>query len=267
MKSWAMKSWHVSQLGMGVVGLIAIGLWLLSSVWHYRTLLIDAQVQRLAAQGEIIAGAIAVSATGESTAGKVDPTRAVPRRIGESEAGAQEAALSAVANLPWIAPLLSEFGGPAKTRARVYDRYGVLWLDTDLAGEVLRFDPSPPRREPPGLVGRTLLAVRGWLIRHDRPPEEVLGRQNGRRIPEVMQALAGHRTSMVRGSARDEVSVSVAVPIIRLRAVRGAILLSTRISGWFDLVGAIKADRALSAAADDGVRALILHTGDAEPLT
>jgi two-component system, OmpR family, sensor histidine kinase ChvG len=251
MQSWATKSWHASQLGMGVVGLIAIGLWSVSSVWHYRTLLIDAQVQRLVAQGEIIAGAIEVSAAGESASAKVDPTRAVPRHIGESEgAGGEDAALSAVANLPWIAPLLGEFGGPAKTRARVYDRHGVLWLDTDLAGEVLRFDPPPPRRESAGVVGRTLLAVRGWLIRHDRPPDEALGWQNGRRIPEVMQALAGHRTSMVRGSARDEVSVSVAVPIIRLRAVRGAILLSTRVSGWFDLVRAIKADRGLSAAAD-----------------
>jgi two-component system, OmpR family, sensor histidine kinase ChvG len=253
MKPWAMKSWYVSQLGMGVLGLIAIGLWSVSSVWNYRTLLIDAQVQRLAAQGEIIASAIAISAPGESAAGKVEPNRAVPRQIGESEEAGEDAALSAVANLPWIAPLLGEFGGPAKTRARVYDRRGVLWLDTGLAGELLRFDASGTRREQTGFAGRTLLAVRGWLIRHDRPPEEALGRQNGRRIPEVMQALAGHRmTSMVRGSARDEVSISVAVPIIRLRAVRGAILLSTRVSGWFDLVGAIKADRGLLAAAHDG---------------
>jgi len=248
-----MTSWNVTPLGMGLVGLVAIGLWSLSSVWHYRSLLIDAQVQRLAAQGEIIAGAIAVSPTGESSTGKLGPTRLIPRYIGESEeAGGEEAALSAVANLPWIAPLLSEFGDPAKTRARVYDHRGVLWLDTDLAAGVLRFDPPPPPREPTGLAGRTLLAIRSWLIRHDRAPEEVLGRQNGRRIPEVMQALAGHRASMVRGSARDEVSVSVAVPIIRLRAVRGAILLSTSVSGWFDLVRAIKADRGLSAAAGDG---------------
>jgi two-component system, OmpR family, sensor histidine kinase ChvG len=253
MKPWAMNSWYVSQLGMGVLGLIAIGLWSVSSVWHYRGLLIDAQVQRLAAQGEIIASAIAISAPGESTAGKVKPTRAVPRQIGESEeADGEDAVLGAVANLPWIAPLLGEFGGPAKTRARVYDRRGVLWLDTGLAGELLRVDASAPRGEQTGVAARTLFAVRGWLIRHDRPPEEALGRQNGRRIPEVMQALAGHRTSMVRGSARDEVSVSVAVPIIRLRAVRGAILLSTGVSGWFDLVGAIKADGGLSAAADDG---------------
>jgi two-component system, OmpR family, sensor histidine kinase ChvG len=249
-----MKPWQMSQLGMGVVGLVAIGLWSISSVWHYRTTLIDAQVQRLAAQGEIIAGAIGVSAPGESFAGKVDPTTLVPRHFPESEqAGADDAALNALANLPWIAPLLSDTVGAAKTRARVYDRRGVLRLDTDLAGAVLRFDPPPPRPEPTSFTGRTLLALRSWLIRHDRPPDERLRVQNGQRIPEVVQALAGHRASMVRGSARDEVSVSVAVPIVRFHAVRGAILLSTKVSGWFDLVRAIKADRSLSAAAGDGV--------------
>jgi two-component system, OmpR family, sensor histidine kinase ChvG len=249
-----MKPWQMSQLGMGVVGLVAIGLWSVSSVWHYRTTLIDAQVERLVAQGEIIAGAIAVPAPGESLAGKVDPTTLVPRHLRENEqSGADDPALNALANLPWIAPLLGDTAGTAKTRARVYDRRGVLRLDTDLAGAVLRFDPPPPPREPTSLTGRTLVALRSWLIRHDRPPDEVLGVQNGRRIPEVVQALAGHRASMVRGSARDEVSVSVAVPIVRFHAVRGAILLSTKVSGWFDLVRAIKADRSLSAAAGDGV--------------
>jgi len=245
-----MKSWEKAQLGMGVVGLVAISLWFGSSVWHYRTELIDAQVQRLATQGEIIAGAIAVSATGEARAGKADPIRRVRRQIDET--GGEDPALSAVANLPWIAPLLDEMGGAAKTRARVYDHRGVLWLDTDVAGPVLRFDPPSPHHEPAGLARRTLLAVKGWLIRHDRPPDETPGLQSGQRIPEVMQALAGHRTSMVRGSTRDEVSVSVAIPIVRFRAVRGAILLSTKVSGWFDLVRAMKADRGFSAAAGDG---------------
>jgi two-component system, OmpR family, sensor histidine kinase ChvG len=247
-----MKPSEMSQLGMGVVGLLAIGLWSVSSVWHYRTTLIDAQVERLAAEGEIIAGAIAVSATGAAHSGKIDPTRLVPWPSGESEdVGSEDPALSTLTYLPRIAPFLGETIGAAKTRARVYDRRGVLRLDTDLTGPVARFDP-PPRRVPTSLTGRTLLALRSWLIRHDRPPDEALGVQNGQRLPEVVQALAGHRASMVRGSARDEVSVSVAVPIVRFRAVRGAILLSTKVSGWFDLVRAIKADRSLSAAADDG---------------
>jgi two-component system, OmpR family, sensor histidine kinase ChvG len=249
-----MKASEMSQLGMGVVGLLAIGLWSVSSVWHYRTTLIDAQVQRLAAEGEIIAGAIAVSTTGEAYSGKIGQSRLVPWPRGESEdVRAEDPALSTLTYLPRIAPLLGETIGAAKTRARVYDHRGVLRLDTDLTGPVARFDPPPPRREPTTFTGRTLLALRSWLIRHDRPPDEALGVQNGQRLPEVAQALAGHRASMVRGSARDEVSVSVAVPIVRFHAVRGAILLSTKISGWFDLVRAIRADRSLSAAADNGV--------------
>jgi two-component system, OmpR family, sensor histidine kinase ChvG len=262
-----MKPWEMSQLGMGVAGLIAIGLWSVSSVWHYRTTLIDAQVERLAAQGEIIAGAIVVPASGEPSAAKIDPSAAkidrfaakidptlpVRRPVAENElASDEDAALNALANLPWIAPLLGDTAGAGKTRARVYDRRGVLRLDTDLAGTALRFDPPSPPPEPTSFTGRTLLALKNWLLRHDPPPDEMLGVQNGQGIPEVMQALAGHRASRVRGSSRDEVSVSVAVPIVRFRTVRGAILLSTKVSGWFDLVRAMKADRGLSAAASNG---------------
>jgi hypothetical protein len=38
---------------------------------------------------------------------------------------------------------------------------------------------------------------------------------------------------MVRGTARDEVNVSVAIPIVQHHAVRGAIRLSTKVSGWW----------------------------------
>jgi two-component system, OmpR family, sensor histidine kinase ChvG len=251
-----MKLWETSQLGIGVAGLIVISLWSVTSVWRYRTELIDAQVQRLVAQGEIIADALAVPAARESSeshVARVDPTRLIPLRNGEGEdAHGDDPALSAAINLPWIARLLGE--RPTKTRARVYDRRGVLRLDTDLAGpgNVLRFDLPPPPGEPAGFAGRTLLAVKTWLIRHDRPSDEARGLQNGQGIPELAQALAGHRVSIVRGAARDEVSVSVALPIIRFRAVRGAILLSTKVSGWFDLVRAIRADRGAPVAFGDG---------------
>lgn len=55
--------------------------------------------------------------------------------------------------------------------------------------------------------------------------DETLGPQNGQGIPEVVQALAGHRASMVRGT----------------------ILLSSKVSGGFDLVRAVKANAILVA--------------------
>jgi two-component system sensor histidine kinase ChvG len=60
------------------------------------------------------------------------------------------------------------------------------------------------------------------------PLYEEIGPANGKGYPEVQQALAGGRASVVRINARGETIVSVAVPIQRFRAVRGALLLSTQ---------------------------------------
>ena len=46
--------------------------------------------------------------------------------------------------------------------------------------------------------------------------------------PEVALALTGQKASMVRVNDRGEVIVSVAVPVQRFRAVRGALMLSTQ---------------------------------------
>ena len=100
-----MKRWEKSQWVMGVAGLIAIILWLGSSVFYYRTALIDAEVLRLAAQGEVIAGAIGRSAAGESQVARVDPTRVLPRRNGQSlEAHGDDPTLNALSSVPAIAP-------------------------------------------------------------------------------------------------------------------------------------------------------------------
>jgi two-component system, OmpR family, sensor histidine kinase ChvG len=120
---------------------------------------------------------------------------------------------------------------PTNTHARVYDRDGTLILDSrNLYGreDVLRFDLPPPTVEPPGIVERTFIRIRSLLLgRSDLPPYREIGPENGRSYPDVAQALDGEKASVVRINDRGEVVVLVAVPIQRLRAVRGALLLST----------------------------------------
>ena len=55
---------------------------------------------------------------------------------------------------------------------------------------------------------------------------------------EVAQALNGAHASMVRVNDRGEVIVSVAVPVQRFRAVRGALMLSTQGADIDDMVEA-----------------------------
>src|SRR6516165_5880820 len=58
-------------------------------------------------------------------------------------------------------------------------------------------------------------------------PYREIGPENGRSYPKVAQALDGEKASVVRINDRGEVIALVAVPIQRLRTVRGALLSST----------------------------------------
>ncbi len=85
---------------------------------------------------------------------------------------------------------------------------------------------------------RAFIAIRRWLGRGDLPLYKELGPENGKSYPEVADALAGHHASMVRVNDRGEVIVSVAVPVQRFRAVRGALMLSTQGADIDDMVEA-----------------------------
>jgi two-component system sensor histidine kinase ChvG len=227
---------------LNVVGLLAlvIGILYLS---QFRAGLIDARVQSLLVQGEIIAGAIAASATADIDSIQIDPDRLLELRTGESY-GPSDEALSEFEfpiNPERIGPVLRRLVSPTKTRARIYDPDGALILDSrtlDRRGEVLRFDLPPPTAQLPGIVERSVSAIRTWLGRGDLPFYRELGPDNGMGYTEVALALTGQKASMVRVNERGEVIVSVAVPVQRFRAVRGALMLSTQGADIDDMVTA-----------------------------
>src|SRR5262249_25625726 len=65
-----------------------------------------------------------------------------------------------------------------------------------------------------------------------------LGPDDGKGYREVVRALVGQNASMVRINERGDVIVSVAVPVQRFRAVRGALMLSTQGADIDDMVEA-----------------------------
>jgi two-component system sensor histidine kinase ChvG len=217
---------------LNVAGLLAFVLGILY-LTHFRAELIDARVQSLVVQGEIIAGAIAGSATVETDAITIDPDRLLELQAGESYGPSDDALFGYEfpVNPERVAPLLRRLITPTKTRARIYDRDGTLILDSRSLygrGDVLRFDLPPPTTEKPGIVERTFIAIRTWLGRGDLPIYRDLGGENGRGYPEVSESLNGQTAHKVRITDRGEVIVLVAVPIQRFRTVRGALLLSTQ---------------------------------------
>ncbi|MDQ0316744.1 sensor histidine kinase [Amorphus orientalis] len=219
-------------LALNLVGLVA----LVSGTLYlnqFRAGLIDARVESLLIQGEIIAAAIAASATVDTDTISVDPERLLELQAGESVAPIDQGthALDFPINPERVAPILRRLISPTKTRARIYDREGLLLLDSRhlySRGQILRFDLPPPQESEPGPLERIWERLKGWTLHGDLPVYKEIGGANGKEYPEVERAVSGAPASVVRVNDKGELIVSVAVPIQRFRAVLGALLLSTQ---------------------------------------
>jgi two-component system sensor histidine kinase ChvG len=214
---------------LNLTGLIAlvVGILYLS---QFRAGLIDARVQSLLVQGEIMAAAIAASATVDPDTITIDPERLLDLQAGESLGPSDEtlSSLEFSINPERVAPVLRRLVSPTNTRARIYDRDGVIVLDSRNLYDVLRYNLPPPTVEQPGLLQRFYVWVRTRVSRGTLPLYVELGLANGKGYEEVARSLKGFKSSMVRINERGEVIVSVSVPVQRFRAVRGALMLSTQ---------------------------------------
>ncbi len=181
---------------------------------------------------EIIAGAIAASATVDTNTITIDPDRLLDLKPGETYGAPDESSgLDFSINPERVAPVLRRLISPTKTRARIFDRDGGIILDSrnlyrQRRRAALRI--AAAGAEKPGFAERTMIAIRTWLNRGDLPLYNELGPENGNGYQEVVKALNGQKASMVRVNERGEVIVSVAVPVQRFRAVHGALMLSTQ---------------------------------------
>jgi two-component system sensor histidine kinase ChvG len=221
-------------LFLNLAGLLAlvVGILYLS---QFRAGLIDARIQSLLVQGEIIAAAIAASATADADNMTMEPERLLDLQPGETYNPSDDAQSDFSINPERIGPILRRLVSPTNTRARIYDRDGALILDSRTLYDVLRLDLPPPDAENPSYLERRWMALRRWLAKGDLPTYREL---NGPGYEEVQQALLGLKSSMVRINERAEVIVSVAVPVQRFRAVRGALMLSTQGADIDDMVTA-----------------------------
>jgi two-component system sensor histidine kinase ChvG len=218
-------------LFLNLAGLVVlvIGIMYLNT---FRDGLIDARVESLMTQGEIIAGAIASSATVETDSIRIDPEKLLELQAGESlEPGSDQLDnLDFPINPERVAPLLRRLISPTRTRARIYDRDANLLLDSRhlySRGQILRYDLPPVEEEEPDLFERIQKYVFNLFRNSDLPVYREQPGGNGAAFPEVMTALTGSPATIVRVSEQGEQIVSVAVPIQRFRAVLGVLMLST----------------------------------------
>ncbi len=219
----------VLNLG-GLVALLLLFLY----INQFREGLIDARVQSLQTQGEIIAAAISASATVATDAITVDPEKLLQLTPGQST-GAQEedsSALEFSINPERVGPVLRRLVSPTRTRARIYDKEGDMLLDSralSLRGSIQRSElPPPADAADRTLIERTWSEVKRRFGRTEVPLTDDRQSSVSGKYPEVTRALTGASQSIVRVNAKGETIVSVAVPIQYFRTVRGALLLSTQ---------------------------------------
>jgi two-component system sensor histidine kinase ChvG len=215
---------NLAGLAVLVLGILFLNQW--------RTGLIEARVQSLRVQGEIIAAAIAASATVDSDVITVNPDRLLELQTGDpgSSLSFLDPNLEFPINPERVAPLLRNLVTPTRTRARIYDQSGVLILDSAniyARGEILREITGTPDG-----TGFFLFdwwnALMAWLPGDDFPQYQEYAADEGKRYPEVAAALSGAATAIVRMDAKQQLVVSVAVPVQRVRATVGVLLLSTQ---------------------------------------
>jgi two-component system, OmpR family, sensor histidine kinase ChvG len=220
---------RIVVLNLGGLVVLVVGFLLVD---QFRADLIEARVQSLTIQADIIAAAISASATGDTDSITIDPDKLLQLAPGQSVAPSpsDEDATQFSINPALVGPFLHRLVTPTRTRARIYDSDGRLLLDSrsfSVRGAVVRSDlPEVPERR--GFADRIVAHLRGWFLTSAAPRAEDPWATNGQTMPEVGGALQGKTQSLVRVNHEGETIVSVGVPIQHMMATRGALLLSTQ---------------------------------------
>ena len=220
---------RIVVLNLGGLVVLVVGFLLLD---QFRADLIEARVQSLTIQADIIAAAISASATGDTDSITIDPDKLLQLAPGETVAPSpsDEDATQFSINPALVGPFLHRLVTPTRTRARVYDSDGRLLLDSrsfSARGAVEHSD-LPDTSERHGFADRIIARLRSLFLTSTAPRAEDPWATNGQTMPEVAGALQGKTQSLVRLNHIGETIVSVGVPIQHMMATRGALLLSTQ---------------------------------------
>ena len=226
----------VLNLG-GLVALLVLFLY----INQFREGLIDARVQSLQTQGEIIAAAIGASASADDTSITVDPEKLLQATPGPAAGAAQGQALPPPSDEDLsafefsidpsrIGPVLKRLVSPTGTRARIYDSAGVRVVDTrDMAlptGAERRGRGQPAAEQ--STFERAWTSLKRRFAKPAAPAIDDSRSVAEGELPEVADALKGQTRWIVRVNARGQTIVSMAVPVRTDKVTRGALLLSTQ---------------------------------------
>lgn len=196
----------------------------------YRRGLITSEFNDLTTQGEVFAAAL--GSTAVQGAPEESPDSAAPNGPVEEGLSPERAQ-----------QILSRLVEPTHSRARLFSLDGKLIADSRVLGAAslaVEIAPLPPPGPPPDPVTQVLNSIydfiTNWLpTSEDVPVEHVPPNPSLNDFPEARAALRGDVGRALRGlptsrrsaALQPKLSLSVAVPVQRLKKVLGVLLLST----------------------------------------
>ena len=198
---------------------------------QFRQGLIDARVQSLTTQAQIIAAAVAGSATVDTGSIVIDPDSLADSSEETLPDDDQLASLDFPIDPETAGPVLKRLLANTTVRARIIDKDGNLIVDSRFLysrGDIVQSDLPPLNPDGEGFSPIALWnRLVTWTFSYDYPKQIEYGLDNGRDFPEVAASLNGATVSLVRLNDRGQIIVLVAVPVQRFRAVLGSLVLST----------------------------------------
>ena len=213
---------------INLLGLVILALGILYFN-QFRQSLIDARAQSLRTQAQIIAAAIAGSATADTGNIVIDPNSLEEDPESPAE-GDQPDGLDFPINPETAQPVLRRLLANTGNRAQIIDPDGNLVVDSRFifGGDIIETVDNTPRTDDSGWLQRNWNRVTSYLFAYDYPLRREYGIDGNKASPEVAAALNGASVSQVKLDENREIIVVVSVPVQRYRAVLGALVMSNK---------------------------------------
>jgi two-component system, OmpR family, sensor histidine kinase ChvG len=212
---------------INILGLIILSVGILYFN-QFRQGLINARLQSLMVQGQIISAALAGAATADTSSMVINPDKLDdPNAMDPGEGD-----LAFPITPDKAGPVMRRLLANTTIRGQIIDNGGNMVVDTSAlyAGtDIIQTSIAPP--EQPTLrhrLGQFVNAAGDWFFGRDYPVHDDYSLDNNQGRPEISAALNGATVSVVRLNTNHEIIVLVAVPVQRFHAVLGALVLSSK---------------------------------------
>ncbi len=226
---------------INILGLVILAIGILYFN-QFRQGLINARVQSLMVQGQIIAAAIAGSATADTSSIVINPD-SLDAPSTDGTGNSDQSSLDFPINPEAAGPVLKRLLANTNIRGQIIDTGGNMLQDSNFlygGNDIVQTNLGAPTAGSGNFITASVNKIMDWIFVSDYPPHVEYGLDSNNEVPEIKAALNGASVSVVRLNDNREIIVLVSVPIQRFRAVLGALVLSTQ-GGEID--GVLRAER------------------------